>query len=47
MISLGTVKMHVHNIYQKVDVTKRFMLIKIYKEFCDGIVKENDTKIIY
>lgn len=47
MISLGTVKTHVHNIYQKVDVTKRFMLIKIYKEFCDGIVKENDTKIIY
>ncbi|XAM50873.1 HTH-type transcriptional regulator MalT [Terrisporobacter vanillatitrophus] len=46
-ISLGTVKTHVHNIYQKVDVTKRHMLIKIYKEFCEDIKKGNDVEIIY
>ncbi len=33
-ISIGTVKTHVHNIFQKVNVTKRHQLIEIYKDFC-------------
>jgi DNA-binding CsgD family transcriptional regulator len=32
-ISIGTVKTHVHNIYQKTNVTKRHQLIEIYQEF--------------
>lgn len=36
-ISIGTVKTHIHNIFQKVDVSKRNMLIDIYKEFDSDI----------
>lgn len=32
-ISLGTVKAHVHNIYQKADVTRRYELIRLYEAF--------------
>lgn len=32
-ISIGTVKTHVHNIFQKVNVTKRSQLLKIYYEY--------------
>lgn len=32
-ISIGTVKSHVHNIFQKVNVTKRSQLIQLYKEW--------------
>lgn len=32
-ISLGTVKTHVHNIFQKVNVTKRSQLLRIYFEY--------------
>lgn len=33
VISIGTVKSHIHNIFQKVNVTKRSMLIRVYEEF--------------
>ena len=33
VISIGTVKSHIHNIYQKVNVTKRSMLLRTYEEF--------------
>lgn len=46
MISLGTVKTHVHNIYQKVDVTKKSMLIKIYKEFTQDIINESNFEVL-
>lgn len=32
-ISVGTVKTHVHNIFQKVNVTKRRQILKIYSEY--------------
>lgn len=32
-ISIGTVKTHVHNIFQKVNVTKRSQLLKLYFEY--------------
>lgn len=32
-ISIGTVKTHVHNIFQKVNVTKRSQLLKVYFEY--------------
>ena len=32
-ISIGTVKTHVHNIFQKVNVTKRSQLLRIYHEY--------------
>lgn len=32
-ISVGTVKTHVHNIFQKVNVTKRSQLLKLYYEY--------------
>ena len=31
--SIGTVKTHVHNIFQKVNVTKRSQLLKVYFEY--------------
>jgi DNA-binding CsgD family transcriptional regulator len=34
-ISIGTVKTHVHNIYQKVNITKRSQLIQIYQDWID------------
>lgn len=34
-ISIGTVKTHVHNIYQKVNVTKRSQLIRTYNDWID------------
>nr|WP_315023447.1 helix-turn-helix transcriptional regulator [uncultured Aminipila sp.] len=34
-ISIGTVKTHVHNIYQKANVTKRNQLIRFYKDWID------------
>lgn len=39
-------KTHIHNIYQKVDVTKKSMLIQIYKKFCNDMIDELDTEII-
>lgn len=35
-ISIGTVKTHVHNIFQKCGVSKRYELIEQYGEFSDG-----------
>lgn len=35
VISIGTVKSHIHNIFQKVDVTKRSMLLRTYEKFTD------------
>ena len=32
-ISIGTVKTHVHNIFQKVNVTKRSQLLRVYFEY--------------
>lgn len=32
-ISIGTVKTHVHNIFQKVNVTKRSQLLRVYYEY--------------
>ena len=32
-VSMGTVKAHVHNIYQKADVTRRYELVRLYEEF--------------
>ena len=32
-ISCGTVKTHVHNIFQKVDVAKRSQLLRLYSEY--------------
>lgn len=32
-ISIGTVKTHIHNIFQKVNVTKRSQLLRIYYEY--------------
>ena len=32
-VSMGTVKAHVHNIYQKADVTRRYELIRLYEAF--------------
>lgn len=32
-ISVGTVKTHVHNIFQKVDVAKRSQLLRLYSEY--------------
>lgn len=32
-IALGTVKTHIHNIYQKMDVTKRGQLMALYQKF--------------
>lgn len=34
IIAPGTVKTHIHNIYQKVDVSKRDQLVQKYQEFC-------------
>lgn len=36
-ISIGTVKTHVHNIFQKVNATKRSQLIEAYKEWLDHV----------
>jgi len=33
-ISIGTVKTHIHNIFQKAQVAKRTQLIQAYKDFC-------------
>lgn len=32
-VSMGTVKAHVHNIYQKADVTRRYELIRLYEAY--------------
>lgn len=32
-VSMGTVKAHVHNIYQKADVTRRYELVRMYEAF--------------
>lgn len=32
-VSMGTVKAHIHNIYQKADVTRRYELIRLYEAF--------------
>lgn len=34
-ISIGTVKTHVHNIYQKTNVTKKIQLIELYKDWLE------------
>ena len=33
VVSIGTVKTHVHNIFQKVDVKKREELLRCFEEF--------------
>lgn len=35
-ISIGTVKTHVHNIYQKTNVTKKSQLIQLYEEWLEN-----------
>lgn len=35
LIALGTVKTHIHNVYSKMDVTKRTQLMAKYQEFCE------------
>lgn len=35
-ISIGTVKTHIHNIYQKANVTRRNRLIAYYENWCDS-----------
>lgn len=35
-ISIGTVKTHVHNIYQKTNVTKKIQLIQLYEEWLEN-----------
>lgn len=32
-VSMGTVKAHVHNIYQKADVTRRYELVRLYEAY--------------
>lgn len=32
-VSMGTVKAHVHNIYQKADISRRYELVRLYEEF--------------
>ena len=32
-VSMGTVKAHVHNIYQKADVSRRYELVRLYESF--------------
>lgn len=39
-IALGTVKTHVHNIYQKTGVTKRSQLMAEYQRYRDAVLKE-------
>jgi Response regulator containing a CheY-like receiver domain and an HTH DNA-binding domain len=41
-ISIGTVKTHVHNIYQKVNVTKRVQLIQLYNDWINHIDDKQD-----
>lgn len=36
VVSMGTVKAHVHNIYKKADVTRRYELIRLYEAFDPG-----------
>lgn len=36
VVSMGTVKAHVHNIYKKADVTRRYELIRLYEAFEPG-----------
>lgn len=36
LIALGTVKTHIHNVYNKADVTKRTQLMAKYQEYCDS-----------
>lgn len=37
VVSMGTVKAHVHNIYKKADVTRRFELFRLYEAFEPGM----------
>lgn len=39
-ISVGTVKTHVHNIFQKADVTKRSQLLHMYGDYQDNYIKK-------
>ncbi len=39
-ISIGTVKSHIHNIFQKLDITKRNQIFSLYQEF----LNENKEK---
>lgn len=39
IISVGTVKTHVHNIYQKINVAKRSQLIQKYNEYADNTLQ--------
>lgn len=32
-VSMGTVKAHIHNIYQKADVTRRYELVRLYESY--------------
>lgn len=40
-ISIGTVKTHIHNIFQKVEVSKCHMLLSTYKDFSSEIVESS------
>lgn len=39
-IALGTVKTHIHNLYSKMDVSRRSQLMAKYQEFCDALASE-------
>lgn len=36
-VSMGTVKAHIHNIYQKADVTRRYELIRLYEAYAPDL----------
>ena len=42
IISLGTVKTHIHNIYKKAEVSNRSQLQQIYDNYCQ-LEKESTT----
>ena len=42
MIAPGTVKTHIHNIYQKMDVAKRSQLMAKYQRFIESVRPEQD-----
>jgi len=41
IIALGTVKTHIHNIYQKTNSANRNQIIAKYREFCSHRQTEN------
>lgn len=39
-IALGTVKTHIHNLYSKMDVSRRSQLMVKYQEYCDSLTAD-------